>query len=159
MDKWKCLICGKPKPPTQRYKTKSGWQSYCRACTVLANKLRADGKPVPKAMGVSNILTPMSFEEKRTRIHEQRNAYLRKLRNDVYTAYGQKCNCCGEDESLFFELDHVNGGGRQEAILLKGTAAIYAKARREGYPKIYQLLCANCNQGRARNGGICPHKS
>ena len=30
--------------------------------------------------------------------------------------------------------------------------------KRQGWPKDgYQLLCANCNQGRARNGGVCPH--
>ena len=21
----------------------------------------------------------------------------------------------------------------------------------------YQLLCSNCNQGKVRNGGVCPH--
>ena len=29
-----------------------------------------------------------------------------------------------------------------------------------GWPKDrYQLLCSNCNQGKRRNGGICPHKT
>lgn len=26
------------------------------------------------------------------------------------------------------------------------------------YPKGFQVLCTNCNTGRHRNGGICPHK-
>jgi hypothetical protein len=29
-----------------------------------------------------------------------------------------------------------------------------SKIRREGY----QVLCSNCNRGRWRNGGECPHK-
>jgi hypothetical protein len=27
------------------------------------------------------------------------------------------------------------------------------------FPPGFQLLCSNCNHGRARNGGICPHKT
>lgn len=158
MDTWRCLICGKNKLPAQRYKTKTGWQSYCRKCTVIANKLRKEGKEVPKVKGVTNLPTPMTPEEKRIRLYRQRQEYLARLKDDVYRNYGDECACCGENEPLFFELDHVHGGGRQEYLEMKGMAAIYAKARRENYPDIYQLLCANCNQGRERNGGICPHR-
>lgn len=29
---------------------------------------------------------------------------------------------------------------------------------RHKYPEGFQLLCWNCNCGRAINGGICPHE-
>ena len=33
-----------------------------------------------------------------------------------------------------------------------------AQLRDHGWPKEgLQLLCCNCNQGKARNGGVCPH--
>jgi hypothetical protein len=31
--------------------------------------------------------------------------------------------------------------------------------KRLGWPKEkYRILCANCNHGRALNGGVCPHQ-
>jgi hypothetical protein len=32
------------------------------------------------------------------------------------------------------------------------------KIIRENYPPEYQVLCFNCNCGRALNGGRCPHE-
>jgi hypothetical protein len=29
---------------------------------------------------------------------------------------------------------------------------------RHDFPDDFQLLCANCNQGKKRGGGTCPHK-
>lgn len=28
-----------------------------------------------------------------------------------------------------------------------------------GFPPEYQIQCFNCNLGRARNGGVCPHQA
>ncbi len=40
-----------------------------------------------------------------------------------------------------------------------GAKQLYAEVKRQGFPKDkYQLLCSNCNQGKKRGGGICPHK-
>lgn len=85
-----------------------------------------------------------------------RAAYAR-LRKQILEGYGGKCNCCGESEPTFLEIDHVHGGGskhyREENA---GTA--YRRIVKEGFPDRFQLLCCNCNRGRARHGGICPHK-
>jgi hypothetical protein len=30
---------------------------------------------------------------------------------------------------------------------------------RNGYPPDFEILCFNCNCGKAVNGGICPHEA
>lgn len=77
---------------------------------------------------------------------------------DVIAAYGGKCQCCGETEINFLTVDHINGctkdQRRQEAYHGDG---MWGHLRRNNYPTGYQILCYNCNLGRALNGGICPH--
>ena len=85
-----------------------------------------------------------------------RASYIR-LRQKLFDAYGNKCACCGETERAFFELDHVNGGGTKE-YQHYGEVQLYRHVIRSGFPQIYRILCANCNRGRQRNGGICPHQ-
>jgi hypothetical protein len=82
------------------------------------------------------------------------------LRATVIEAYGSVCACCGEKEPKFLELDHIlNDGCHHRKTLGRGARPIYFFLKRNGFPKdAYQLLCANCNQGKVRNGGICPHQ-
>lgn len=80
-----------------------------------------------------------------------------RQRAQVYAAYGGKCQCCGETEPLFLNIDHVNNDGRHERKL-KPQGTLYARLIRAAFPSRYQLLCYNCNLGKHRNGGICPHQ-
>jgi hypothetical protein len=83
-------------------------------------------------------------------------------------AYGgnpPKCACCGESIVGFLSLDHVNNNGAAHRKLLAGenqcpSAIFYRKLIKLGFPTDPPLivLCFNCNMGRQRNGGICPHK-
>ena len=86
----------------------------------------------------------------------QQASYVR-LRDRIFAAYGNVCACCGETERAFFEIDHVNGGGKKH-LHSKSPITIYREMLKEGCPPIYRLLCANCNRGRQRNGGMCPHE-
>jgi hypothetical protein len=83
------------------------------------------------------------------------------LRRAVFEGYGNKCACCGESNSAFLQLDHVQNDGAAERRHLTGinkrNTATYRKAVKENFPDRYQLLCANCNWGKRMNGGICPH--
>lgn len=83
------------------------------------------------------------------------------LRLELISAYGSACACCGESEPLFLELDHSNGdGAAHRRAIGRGAKACYSWLKRRGYPRDgFQLLCANCNQGRKRNGGTCPHEA
>ncbi len=92
------------------------------------------------------------------RAGQQRRMYARK-RLLVIQHYGGKCVCCGEQESLFLQLDHVNNdGGTHRKEIGHSSHRLHLWAIRNNYPDTLQVLCANCNQGKERNGGICPHK-
>jgi len=90
----------------------------------------------------------------------ERLRYL-ALRREIVAAYGGKCACCGEREIAFLELDHSkDDGAAHRKKIGRGSKACYAWLKKRGFPRDgYQLLCANCNQGRKRNGGICPHRA
>ena len=92
-------------------------------------------------------------------------AYRRKRYADAWAellvAYGSRCACCGETRERFLTIDHVfNDGGAEKRREGYGSGiGFYLFLKRRGYPKDrYRLLCYNCNCGRARNGGVCPHE-
>jgi hypothetical protein len=62
---------------------------------------------------------------------------------------------------LFLSIDHVNGGGRghRKSLGTKASSgAMLYDIKNRGFPPDFQILCFNCNCGRQRNGGVCPHK-
>lgn len=93
----------------------------------------------------------------RERESEQTRAAYVRLRTRLFEMYGSVCQCCGETERAFMELDHVNGGGGKH-LTETSPVTVYRQILRAGYSAEYQLLCANCNRGRQRAGGICPHQ-
>ena len=81
------------------------------------------------------------------------------VRHQAIMAYGgYRCACCGETEPMFLTLDHVNNGGTRHRRRVSNIK-IFFSLRRRGYPPGFQVLCSNCNHGRHRNGGECPHKT
>lgn len=104
--------------------------------------------------------TELAHKHRQKNNERERIRYAR-LRQEILDAYGRECTCCGEKEVLFLELDHVNNDGKAHRIQLKsgGSKVLYRDLKKRGFPQQnFQLLCANCNQGKKRNGGICPHK-
>ena len=95
-----------------------------------------------------------------------RRARDQKYVDLVFDHYGRKCACCGEDEILFLTLDHIYNDGAEHRRAIgpywskKGHAgtAFYRWVVRNNYPDFLQALCSNCNTGKHRNGGECPHK-
>ena len=73
----------------------------------------------------------------------------------VLEYYGNKCNCCGEREPKFLCMAHVNNDGYADGD--KKRRKVYEKIIKLGFPDTYQILCANCNLGKERNAGLCPH--
>jgi hypothetical protein len=85
-----------------------------------------------------------------------------RCREQVFEAYGgYKCNCCGETERMFLSIDHINNDGAEERRSGKyngGGSAFYNWLRKSKFPQGYQVLCMNCQVGKHRNGGVCPHQ-
>lgn len=97
-----------------------------------------------------------------TRIKRRANCRSAGIRAKemVLNHYGWNCVCCGEDNPSLLTLDHKDGGGRQHreeaGSTLKGYG-LYRWIIKNCFPPIFQTMCWNCNCGRARNNGICPH--
>lgn len=132
MDTKACPRC-KVEKSTEEFcnSTRDGHSPYCRECSKDYERMNKD---------------------RRQRLQ---NGYYKGNRRAVLKMYGGKCACCGEIEPLFLDVDHVHGGGTQHRKTMTPSTFYrwLLKERREGI----QILCCNCNCGRWRNGGICPH--
>lgn len=80
-----------------------------------------------------------------------------EIRSTVIAKYGGCCNCCGETHERFLTLDHVNNDGHLERR--KGNYVNYKTIYFNGVNERFQVLCWNCNMGKAVNKGVCPHKT
>lgn len=81
--------------------------------------------------------------------------YWHAARGMVMSQYGDKCRCCGETTPEFIEIDHINNDGRAHRRIT--GRHVYVWIIKNNFPDDLQLLCANCNRGRAKFG-ICPHQ-
>lgn len=80
---------------------------------------------------------------------KNRNKIRKKI---VFEHYGNKCTCCDLDDIDFLTIDHINNDGYKDRRLN------YQTVIKRNFPTDLQLLCWNCNLGKAMNGGICPHQ-
>ncbi len=81
------------------------------------------------------------------------------LRSEMLAAYGGRCACCGESEPIFLDLDHVHNNGNVHRREVGNNVQVMLQIKSKGWPTDdFQVLCSNCNQGKARNKGICPHQ-
>ena len=92
----------------------------------------------------------------------QRERYRRKRQALMERLGGAFCACCGEAEYSFLSFDHIHGGGRKDVRADgRGNSANYGWMNRKlQQPDVrthLQVLCHNCNMGRAQNDGHCPH--
>ena len=85
-----------------------------------------------------------------------------RVRREVFDAYGGfVCACCGETEPKFLSIDHINNNGaeqRRNRDYGSSGTAFYLWLRKNAFPEGYQVLCMNCQVGKHRNGGVCPHQ-
>jgi len=81
------------------------------------------------------------------------------LRHQAILAYGgYRCACCGVRDPMFLTIDHINNDGGRHRRRVGRTLEFLQWLRRKGYPPGFRVLCTNCNSGRHRNRGVCPHK-
>lgn len=94
--------------------------------------------------------------------NERQVAWRKAQWEKVLDHYGARCACCGESNPLFLSVDHVNNDGAEHRASI-GQQASPSRVRKwiieHGFPDGFQILCFNCNLGKARNGGVCPHQA
>lgn len=132
----RCTRCRETLPLTNFYfvtRTHDTYLSYCKQCGA---KLR---------------------QKHAKRAADNRKLWSRILRAEVLAAYGGRCRCCGETESVFLAIDHVKEDGATHRRQLRGN--LYLWLKRQGFPQeTFQLLCYNCNRGKYELGQ-CPHQA
>jgi hypothetical protein len=123
----------------------------------------------PQAVGMRYcneclVVAPRNRRWAKAPVHRKtyRRERQQEIKNACFAAYGGfRCNCCGESQTKFLTIDHMNNDGaihRRTINGVHGRSQIYRWLRRHGYPEGFQVLCFNCNSGRQLNGGICPHQ-
>lgn len=78
---------------------------------------------------------------------ERQHDYRLSIRKIVIHTLGDKCVKCGYDDMRALQVDHIDGGGRQERREIPNTTKFY-KCVIDSFnnnENKYQLLCANCN--------------
>lgn len=99
-----------------------------------------------------------SKPENKKKENERKNGYHRRLRSVVIGNYGGECACCGCDEDVFLQIDHINNDGakeRKEKGLTSRKLLNYII--NNNFPNTYQILCANCHQAKSKLGK-CIHR-
>lgn len=85
--------------------------------------------------------------------------YLKKIRQKVLDAYGNKCVCCGETFPEFLTIEHKNNDGTAHRKLIQKSAGshFYKWLVDNNFPKEdFELNCWNCNCSKGKYG-YCPH--
>jgi len=143
----RCLSC-----------TKLGLESKKASTQRLNNEREIAG--VCNKCGQHKVILGLKYcEQCRLKISKWGKFSREKLVKSVLTHYSNgtpKCFCCGEQEFAFLSIDHING--REPGELRGGGYAVYRRIIKTGFPNTFRVLCMNCNFGRQRNGGICPHQ-
>jgi hypothetical protein len=78
--------------------------------------------------------------------------YYNEVRMKFLELYGEECSCCGETMELFLTMSHLGIRPKNAP-----TDKEYRRAVKEYKPNEFTTECYNCNLGRQRNKGICPH--
>lgn len=164
-----CAKCDDTKITSEFNKNKArhdGLDTWCRPCTRAYHKARYDADP-QKKLSATRAYKERNPEKVRARassyylknrdvISARQRAVRRANRKKVIDAYGGKCACCGEAETAFLTIDHVNDDGAQHRRELP-QLKLYVWLIAQGFPEGFQILCANCNMAKGIEG-MCPHQ-
>lgn len=156
-----CKSCSEEKD-LARYQKESGGRHYFRKLCV---QCWSDSRSAYQAVYRSDRADHLKeyHAQKHLNKKDKRNAtsrrYYRNLRDQVLNRYGAMCSCCGESDKTFLTLDHVNNDGAEHRRKIGMGHIFYRWIIDHAFPDTIKVLCYNCNSGRYRNGGICPHET
>jgi hypothetical protein len=130
----------------KRTSVPDGRTSWCKACRSTDRRYYANRRKA------THRVEYLKYDRDRQR----RN--IRRMRTDLLTMYGSKCECCGVGHAVFLCIDHVYGDGAEERAVLKGYG-VYRKLLKAGVRLPgYRILCFNCNFAMGLYG-FCPHNN
>lgn len=156
-----CIGCGKCPPRIDRATCLTCSQIQCRDQRTMREARKAKGLcyHCGKNPPIETAATCKTCNDKYYKEYNPSRSL--ELRDKVYAYYGNQCQCCSETNPLFLTIDHINNDGakhRREIRKLGTGSNFYYWLVSNNFPEGFQLLCFNCNCGKQRNKGICPHK-
>lgn len=144
-----CKLCKQDKQASAYQAVKQtigGLHTYCRPCRNIVN-------------GAWKKSKRLTDEPWRQRIIAADRARGRALRLETVSAYGGRCECCGETHFEFLGIDHINNDGSAHKRSIGGASALCRWLKKNGFPRAgFRLLCHNCNLARGFYGR-CPHET
>lgn len=155
-----CEICKKSTPRT------SSFQLYCPECRIIQykaqkNKYEKERLKRPDVRKKYLLWTNDWRKKNKVKIAEKQKIFYEAKKRVVLQKYGGKCSCCDENNPAFLTIDHINNDGaiwRKSNRNVSTGYGFYNWIIRNDYPKDLRIQCYNCNCGRFRNNGICPHE-
>lgn len=157
---WRCPECLAAYQKEYAQKDKERHAEYSRNYrTRMGDEYRE--KMVNRRKEAISAMSEAELAEFRRKEADKSRRIAANLRQQVFAAYGGfKCACCGETEPLFLTIDHINNDGHEQRRNgdYRGGTAFYQWLKKNHFPAGYQVLCMNCNLGKHRNGGVCPHQ-
>lgn len=153
-----CTSCSKCMPVSSFHphkRAKFGVAAKCKKCSYQLQKAGQNNSPeslnARRAYHRNYYNRPDKIEGmRRYNIQKHKN-----LRDQALTAYGNKCQCCGETRAEFMAIDHVDPKIKKHRN--ESGTKLYRLVKKLGYPKEYQCLCHNCNLAKGFYGE-CPHE-
>jgi hypothetical protein len=154
-----CGWCSKP-----RADSKSTY--FCKDCRAKATqwsrewRQRADDKGLCYSCGRMPQGRTRKCESCLKKAADRTVIWKHQIFKKIFDHYGRTCACCGESNLGLLSIDHINNDGYKQRINKKNNSgySYYYKIVKDGFPNDLQILCFNCNCGKMRNKGICPHK-
>lgn len=133
--------------------------STCTLCNqpIISGKRRPDGTLYGQCRPCINAKRRRERAANPEKHRMEARLRHRNRRDLAVSLLGGRCVCCGEDNPMFLQFDHINNdgardrGGRNRNGNGRFVSRIVGGDRSDS-----QLLCANCNTGKYRNGGVCP---
>ena len=128
----------------------------CRECLREQNKKYYEENRDKVIQQVSEYRSN-NLEAVRAISNAANKARYHALKPQAFDKLGNRCACCGETNPKFLTIDHVKNDGAEHRKKIGSSFKIFL-AVLDDTDNRFQILCWNCNCGRALNNGICPHK-
>lgn len=155
-----CTKCGKQ----YRYDRKNRHGHTLRLCNscYMSRYVPAKSSPLFKEWRKGQTARSRKWKQtNRDRLLECAKKLRLQHVHQVVEHFGGKCSCCGEDNWCFMTISHPNNDGKKQRETLRiGSSKMYDWLVSHHFQSDFEITleCYNCNNGRLRNNGLCPHK-
>jgi len=124
----------------------------CSTC-IASSRIFSDARRVNKQCVTCGILIE-EMKKCRSCLDQDRQKVIAR-RKEVIAHYGNECECCGENNFCFLQIDHIKGDGAKHRREVNASN-LCRWLQKNNYPKDFQILCTTCNFSK-KDGVECAH--